>query len=219
MELSPGPMRRAAALLMQPLSGPENLHAAVVDYHVRSPSSGPSRPPGRRCGGKTGCGSCAGPDGLGHREIEAEQIHDRTKHAFGLTPRPTECQPQHQAHFDDDIQYPRPAALPPRRRHIRPSSRLCNGPSGFYAGAVHLSCMASGSSGSAGELYTRPAFSAPIAISAPTSNRMQEFTSGFRRNCYEQSRLPHRKGCRPIRPNQDPSKSPILRFADRQGKV
>jgi hypothetical protein len=172
-----------------------------------------------------------------HREIEAEQIHDRTKHAFGLTPRPTKCQPQHQAHFDDDIQYPRrpvalspPASRPrwlracpgprrPRRRHIRPSSRLCNGPSGFYAGAVHLSCIASGSSGSAGELYTRPAFSAPIAISAPTSNRMQEFTSGFRRNCYEQSRLPHRKGCRPIRPNQDPSKSPILRFADRQGKV
>jgi hypothetical protein len=40
-----------------------------------------------------------------HREIEAEQIHERTEHAFGLTPRPTECQPQHQAHFDGDIQY------------------------------------------------------------------------------------------------------------------
>jgi hypothetical protein len=208
MELSPGPMRRAAALLMQPLPKPFTPLLSITTC-ARLPQ-GRRAPQADAAAGKHGV--------IRHREIEAEQIHDRTKHAFGLTPRPTECQPQHQAHFDDDIQYPRPAALPPRR-HIRPSSRLCNGPSGFYAGAVHLSCMASGSSGSAGELYTRPAFSAPIAISAPTSNRMQEFTSGFRRNCYEQSRLPHRKGCRPIRPNQDPSKSPILRFADRQGKV
>ena len=33
----------------------------------------------------------------------AEEVHDRTQHAFGLTPRPTERQPQHQSRFNGDV--------------------------------------------------------------------------------------------------------------------
>jgi hypothetical protein len=53
-----------------------------------------------------------------HGEIQAEQIHDRLQHAFGLALRTTERQPQ--LGPDDGVRVvPQPASLSGRRRRPR----------------------------------------------------------------------------------------------------
>ena len=112
MELSPAPARLAAVLLVQPLAGPEHLQPGAVDHHV---DRAHRLLQGRR---DTQVDAAAGERGMvRNRQLQAEQVHDRPQHAFGLAPRPTERQPQHQPGFDRDVRIsPRPAPPPGRRR-------------------------------------------------------------------------------------------------------
>ena len=83
---------------MQPLARPEHLQPRAVDHHVDRAAR---LLQGRR---DTQVGAAAREGRMiRHRQIQAEQVHDRTQHAFGLTPRPTERQPQHQPRFDRDV--------------------------------------------------------------------------------------------------------------------
>jgi hypothetical protein len=192
MELAPAPTRSATVLLMQPVASPEHLQASAVDHHV-------NRPIRLLQGGRDTQAGAAAREGrmIRHREIEAAQVQDRPQQALDLTPRPTESQPQHQPRFDRDIRIALRSAPPTGRRRCqrgdrlgrhpdrqaaaaphrtRPSSEFCTEPSGSCDDAVHWPCTASALSGSAGDLYTRPASAAtaPATIFAPRSPHRTE---------------------------------------------
>src|SRR5918994_1523666 len=106
--------------------GPFSFTPVLSGAPVRSPPGEP--PPVSWIVGSRSNGSCAGPDGLRHRQVQPHQPEQRADQPFGLAQRLVKHCPQDQRCLDREVRVARLAARRGPRRRSPGSDRLLTEP-------------------------------------------------------------------------------------------